>query len=150
MTREVEEYIVERRNEGATLREISEELEEKFCFKTSQQNIHKFYGRWNQKQTELLQFNSRLPDFIEIAARVRYTKDLENVNILKDYSTFKLRTLARDNKEEIEELRSTLENQVIELYADGMDISDIGHELRYKGVDLDQRIVNKVIKTRIK
>lgn len=150
MRKECEDYIILRKCEGATLQNISDELLEKFDFKTSKQNIHKFYARWCEKEVSRTNDEYIINDVLNVVIRKRFIKDCEGLPILNNISTYKLRRYVKEYKEDLDELKEELDEKILDKYVDGDDISDISHSLGYKGIDVDDDVILRVLKKRIK
>lgn len=150
MTKEIKEYIIEKREEGETLQSIVDELAENFGFVTSKQNIHKFYHRWCDKERERSLMEYKIRDVLNVIARKTSIQDCVDVVLLDGLSEYKLRRFLRENEDRLEDIKADLEKRVIELYIDGKDIEDIGEILNYKGVTVEEKIIKRVLRKRIK
>lgn len=150
MKKEFEDYIIQRKCEGATLQNISDELLEKFDFKTSKQNIHKFYARWCEREVSRTNDEYVVNDVLNVVARKKFIKDCEGLPILGSISTYKLRRFVKEYKDDLEDIKEELNEKILDMYIAGEEIDTISQDLGYKGINVDEDVIIRVLKKRIK
>lgn len=133
MTEEIKQYIVDSRNGGATLQNIVDGIQKNFGVKTSIQNVHKFYARFEKRSTKSENLSDINDVILNIVARYRFIKSCtDSIEEFKCIPSYKLHQIIKDGKHRIEEIREDLTPQILDCYSNGDEIEEIGNKVAYK------------------
>lgn len=132
MTDEIKRFAIEQRKNGRSLQQVVDDIAESYGVLTSRQNIFKVLKRAKakeEKQSKLVNIDNEI---LQIVARFRFIKDCENNEVFFSIKPYHFRSLIRDHRDEIEDIKINLAHEVQQLVISGMSKDEILEALSYE------------------
>ena len=138
--------IIELRDSGMSFSDISNELKEKYGIKMTRQAVCGMYSRATSdksitKAKNLILVTSDILNYYCIGLSTEDIKELLSV----DVSIADINKTIKSNAENINTIRKNQLNKIVNSIVNGADINDIRKILSFKGIQIDEKVFNKLV-----
>lgn len=131
MTREVKEYICASIDEGKTLQQIVDGIEEIFNTHTTKQNVSKFCNQYREKYEKDLE---TALDVVNTYIRDGFYNHLGRTELLRGISLYKVKTYLNNYEYLYDSERAKFFDEYCRLVNEGKSLEEIKNSLSYKGI----------------